>query len=201
MRRRNWAVLAASLLLLSGAARAETPDPAPPPTDSSLMPSRAVGDTHNCAAFFPEVSRNLDETGDVLVRYDVGADGAISNAAVVKTSGFERLDQAALACVTTAWRNTPATKDGAPVATPGHMAIVRFSITEPKTSLEFFERGVVRSARGDNKAALIDMTTAIQMSPNEPAFYLFRAGVYDMLGQRTAANADRAKAKKLTWPH
>lgn len=160
MQRRKAVVLAASLLLLTGAAGADTGAPvnqdAPPPqSDPSLTPSRAVGDSHNCATFFPEVSRNLDETGDVLVRYDVGADGAISNAAVVKTSGFARLDQAALACVTTAWRDTPATRDGTPIATPGHLALVRFAITEPKTSLEFFQRGVVRSARGDNKASTL----------------------------------------------
>ena len=164
---------------------------------ATLVPSHAVGGTHNCAAYYPSISSGLDESGDVLVQYDVDAGGAISNVQLLKTSGFPRLDQAALACVANVWRNTPAMKDGIPIASPALEALVRFVEPEPLSAEGFFQRGVNRSARGDQDGALGDLNTAITMKPDVAAFYVFRAGVYESLHKRTAANADFAKAKAL----
>ena len=97
----------------------------------NASPSRAVGDTHNCSAFYPEESLKVQETGDVLVRYDVGADGGVSNVRIGTSSGSPRLDEAAILCVSIAWRNTPAMIGKVPVASPGHQAIVRFNIDAP----------------------------------------------------------------------
>jgi len=91
-------------------------------------PSRAIGETHDCAEFYPSESRMIDEAGDVLVGYDVAATGVITNVHLVRTSGSERLDQAAIVCVSTRWRNTPAMQGGKPVASPNHQAIIRFSL-------------------------------------------------------------------------
>lgn len=91
-------------------------------------PSRAVAGTHNCADFYPELSRRINESGDVLVRYDVLADGSIANVTLLKSSGSERLDRAALRCVTERWRNTPASRGGIAVASPGHEALIRFTL-------------------------------------------------------------------------
>ena len=169
----------------------------PPASAEVLVPSRPVGDTHNCATYYPKTSSALDESGDVLVQYDVDAGGTISNVQLLKTSGFPGLDQAALACVENAWRNMPATKDGVPIDSPAHQALVRFVEPEPLSAEGFFQRGVNRNARGDNDGALKDFNTAIAMKPDVAAFYVFRAGVYESLHQRTAANADFAKAKAL----
>src|SRR5579871_2020477 len=43
----------------------------------AVTPSQALGRTHDCASYYPDVSRRLNETGDVLIHYDVGVDGAI----------------------------------------------------------------------------------------------------------------------------
>ena len=93
-----------------------------------LAPSHAVGHTHNCTDYYPEFSRRWDESGDVLVRYDVGADGKISNVTVARSSGHAALDEAAIVCVSQRWRNTPALRDGVPVASPDHQAIIRFTL-------------------------------------------------------------------------
>ncbi|MBL6937121.1 MAG: TonB family protein [Alphaproteobacteria bacterium] len=91
-------------------------------------PARAIGDTHDCTEFYPSESRATGESGDVLVGYDIAANGVIMNVRVVRTSGSDRLDQAAVVCVGTRWRNWPAMQGGKPVASPGHQAIVRFSL-------------------------------------------------------------------------
>ena len=93
-----------------------------------LTPSRAVGRTHDCAGYYPDTARRANESGDVMVRYDVGADGAISHVTVARSSGHADLDNAAAACVTAQWRNTPARQNGVAVASPGHLAIIRFTL-------------------------------------------------------------------------
>ena len=109
------------------AVQATTPVP-PPVVQPTVTASKAVGRTHDCATYFPDLSRRLNESGDVLVHYDVGVDGAISNVGIAKSSGSDRLDQAAISCVSSRWRNTPAMQGTQAVASPGHQAIIRFSL-------------------------------------------------------------------------
>ncbi len=111
------------------AVQATTPVPPPPVAAPVIAPSKAVGRTHDCTTYYPDLSRRLSESGDVLIHYDVGVDGAITNVGVAKSSGSERLDNAAVSCVSSRWRNTPAMEGDKPVASPGHQAIVRFSLT------------------------------------------------------------------------
>ncbi len=118
------AALAAALL--ASAARAQdSQSQSVPPRDA---PSRAVGATHNCADYYPDLSRRLSESGDVLIRYDVAADGSLMNIKVAQSSGSARLDAAALQCVTQRWRNTPARRGGVAVASPNHQALIRFTL-------------------------------------------------------------------------
>jgi periplasmic protein TonB len=98
------------------------------PHPTTVTPSQALGRTHDCASFYPDLSKRLNESGDVLVHYDVGVDGAISNVGISKSSGSDRLDQAAVSCVSTRWRNKPAMNGDTAVASPGHEAIVRFTL-------------------------------------------------------------------------
>jgi len=103
--------------------------PVPPPVvQPTITPSKAVGRTHDCQGSMPELSRRLNETGNVLIHYDVGVDGSISNVGVSKSSGSERLDNAAVQCVSTKWRNTPAMQGDTPVASPGHQALIQFQL-------------------------------------------------------------------------
>jgi len=85
---------------------------------ATFVPNKAVGDTHDCAHYYPENSREVSEYGDVTVRYDVDATGTILNVATKVSSGSTRLDDAVVACIRDRWKDTPATLDGKPVASP-----------------------------------------------------------------------------------
>ncbi len=63
---------------------------------------------------YPNMSIRLGEEGRVVVQVELSETGQITSAQVQSSSGFERLDNAALAAVRT-WRCTPATRNGQPV--------------------------------------------------------------------------------------
>lgn len=60
------------------------------------------------------MSRRLGETGRVILRVLVGADGLPKEVRLHKSSGFERLDQGALEAVRDRWRFRPGTRNGVP---------------------------------------------------------------------------------------
>ncbi len=104
------------------------------PAFAEITPSHAVGNTHDCGGFYPALSTRLNESGDVTIGYDVDAEGNIFHVHVVKTSGNDRLDNAAAACVASHWRNTPAMDGTTPVVSPNHRAIIAFRLRDrPET--------------------------------------------------------------------
>jgi protein TonB len=60
---------------------------------------------------YPRISRRLGEQGKVLLRVRVNTDGTVAQLSVRQTSGFDRLDQAALKTVKN-WRFVPARQGG-----------------------------------------------------------------------------------------
>lgn len=98
------------------------------PAFAEVTPSKAVAGTHDCGDFYPALSTRLSHSGDVLVSYDVDIEGNITHVQVLKSSGYDELDNAAVACVATHWRNTPAYRGKTPVASPGHQAIIAFRL-------------------------------------------------------------------------
>jgi protein TonB len=60
---------------------------------------------------YPRLSRRLGEEGVVVLRIELDEEGNVTAAQVSASSGFTRLDQAALAAVRT-WRCTPARREG-----------------------------------------------------------------------------------------
>ena len=77
---------------------------------------RAMLDTRYSRDFeapYPPASQRLGETGTVLVRVIVGIDGRVRRADVAKSSGFARLDDAAVKRALAKWRFVPAMVDGA----------------------------------------------------------------------------------------
>lgn len=76
---------------------------------------------------YPPTSRRLGEEGSVIVQVLVGADGKVSDGKIQKSSGFPRLDEAALKHALRAWRFTPGTEDGKPVSV-WHSVKVTFRI-------------------------------------------------------------------------
>lgn len=63
---------------------------------------------------YPPLSRRMGEEGIVVLRVELDEQGKVCAARVSGSSGFARLDEAALSAVR-AWRCTPAQRDGQPV--------------------------------------------------------------------------------------
>ena len=88
---------------------------APPPPVTPITAPRTDGRAHECESQYPPLSRRLSEQGIVTVRFTVTAKGTVAGPTIVKSSGFQRLDQAALEC-TSRWRYHPAERGGVPLA-------------------------------------------------------------------------------------
>ena len=91
------------------AATPTAPSPAvqPPSTDADYL--------QNPEPKYPDTSKRLNEQGTSTIRVLIGADGLPQQAEIGKSSGFDRLDRAALATVMR-WRFVPGKRNGAPEA-------------------------------------------------------------------------------------
>jgi protein TonB len=63
------------------------------------MQAPSVREKSGCGPHYPAVSRTREEAGSVLVKVLVKADGVPSEAEVERSSGFDRLDRAAIDAV------------------------------------------------------------------------------------------------------
>lgn len=81
-----------------------------------------VGSSSDLAKEYPPLSQRLGEEGTVVVALEVAADGSVSDARVVSSSGYPRLDNAALSAVRQA-HFKPATINGVPVASKARLPI------------------------------------------------------------------------------
>lgn len=66
------------------------------------------------APAYPPLSRRLGEEGKLMLRVELDESGHISMAQVISSSGYKRLDEAALTAVKT-WRCNPPRRNGQPV--------------------------------------------------------------------------------------
>ena len=96
------------------------PGPPGPPSGTSgsgephvTLPSSKASYLNNPRPQYPPMSKRLGETGTVMLKVLVGADGAAKDVLIHKSSGFERLDVAALEAVRK-WRFVPGTRLGVP---------------------------------------------------------------------------------------
>jgi protein TonB len=71
---------------------------------------------------YPVESRRKKEQGTVQLRLLIGVDGRVVQVSIAQSSGFERLDQAALQAAKS-WRWQPMLRDGQPVEVRGIMSI------------------------------------------------------------------------------
>ena len=86
--------------------------PATPPAPSAVqLPSSDADYLQNPRPPYPPISRRLNEQGKSMVRVLIGADGQPQRAEIAKSSGFARLDEAALATVMR-WRYVPGKRGG-----------------------------------------------------------------------------------------
>ena len=86
--------------------------PAPPRVE---LPSSDAEYLQNPKPPYPAISKRLNEQGTVLVNVFIGADGRAQKGDVKRSSGFDRLDQSALATVLK-WRYVPGKRAGVPEA-------------------------------------------------------------------------------------
>lgn len=90
--------------------------PAAPPAPARIeLPSSDAAYLQNPPLTYPSMSTRLGEQGKVLVRVLIGADGRPQKAELKRTSGFDRLDRAALDYVMKC-RYVPGTVGGTPQA-------------------------------------------------------------------------------------
>jgi protein TonB len=107
------------------------PPPAAPAVASApavLEPPRLDRKRSVITPAYPPTSRRLGEEGRVVVNVYVLADGRVGDVQVLESSGYERLDAAALEHVRREWRFDPARRGGEAVATWGAFGVT-FQIT------------------------------------------------------------------------
>ena len=90
---------------------AAAPGPTAPPAPAVQLPSSNADYLQNPKPTYPALSKRLGEQGKVIVRVLIGVDGTAHKAEIRQSSGFERLDQAALNTVLK-WRYVPGKRAG-----------------------------------------------------------------------------------------
>ena len=88
---------------------------APAAAPAVQLPSSDADYLQNPRPPYPPISRRLNEQGKTTVRVLIGLDGLPQRSEIAKSSGFERLDQAAMATVMR-WRYVPGKRGGVPEA-------------------------------------------------------------------------------------
>lgn len=88
--------------------------PAPAAQISVTPPDVMAAYADNPLPQYPAISRRLGEEGKLLVRVCVRSDGSVVSATNMKSSGFARLDQAAVAALLQ-WRFRPARRGTEPI--------------------------------------------------------------------------------------
>ena len=79
------------------------------------LPSSDADYLQNPKPQYPGLSKRLGEQGQVIHSVLIGTDGLPVSAQLVKSSGFDRLDQAAYTAVMR-WRYVPGKRNGVPTA-------------------------------------------------------------------------------------
>ncbi|WP_427911828.1 energy transducer TonB [Ramlibacter sp. MMS24-I3-19] len=88
---------------------------APPAPAKVELPSTNAEYLQNPAPNYPPASRRAGEQGKVIVRVLIGTDGTAKEVELRQSSGFDRLDRAALETVRK-WRYVPGKRNGVPEA-------------------------------------------------------------------------------------
>lgn len=103
---------------------ATAPEPAPPPP--KFLPSSAVGYLIEPKLVFPTASQELGESGLVTLEVLVDVDGRAKDVQVTKSSGYPRLDRAAVTAMKAA-RFKPYIHNGVPLSIRA-VAVLNFNL-------------------------------------------------------------------------
>jgi len=82
-----------------------------PSTPRLELPSSDADYLNNPKPPYPPISKRMGEQGKVVIRTLIGTDGVAQDATIHQSSGFDRLDQAALATARR-WRYVPGKRAG-----------------------------------------------------------------------------------------
>ena len=99
------------------------PAPTPPVVFTA---AKSIASTHTTPEY-PFISRRLREQGTLRLKLTIDERGSVTQAVVVNSSGFQRLDEAAVNWVKSHWRYTPAMQGTKAVASMTD-AIVEFRL-------------------------------------------------------------------------
>ncbi len=117
-----------------GANSAETVPNGPPPeaktsdTASQSVLPLPLGE-HSCLPYYPAMAMRMNQQGAVTVDVGVSPQGAVTDVRVVKSSGFDALDDAAVNCAKERLYR-PAIRNGVPIAGQSQ-ATIKFALGEP----------------------------------------------------------------------
>lgn len=105
----------------------ERPEAPPAAATERSAPRQAKIDAppqpvRNIRPDYPRLAKLRGEEGDVVVEIQVGADGSVAQVAVVSSSGFPSLDEAAVKAARSA-RFKPAKAEGRPVASAARLTL------------------------------------------------------------------------------
>lgn len=93
---------------------AETPPKSMQTAPVALSSELAVSCPKLTPPEYPAISRRMGEEGKLILRVELDENGRIDKAKVLNSSGYERLDAAALTAVKS-WQCNPSLRDGQPV--------------------------------------------------------------------------------------
>jgi len=111
---------------------AAPPPPVAKPVERAVVktpPSATGRGSRTSLPEYPPASRRAGEAGTVQLRCFVKEDGRCSEVSVVKSSGFDKLDEAAVKEVQRNWKFVPGKEDGKPVPM-WHTFAVTFKLTD-----------------------------------------------------------------------
>jgi protein TonB len=95
----------------SNATPSASPAATGPSTPRLELPSSDADYLNNPKPPYPPLSKRMGEQGKVVIRTLIGVDGVAQDASIHQSSGFDRLDQAALATARR-WRYVPGKRAG-----------------------------------------------------------------------------------------
>lgn len=108
--------------------RKPPPPPPAPKAEKVVVLPKADPRRANSEPDYPPTSRRLGEEGSLVLLLLVKEDGKVAEVKVESSSGFERLDEAAVREASRRWKFVPGTEDGKP-KTMWHRVKVTFKLT------------------------------------------------------------------------
>lgn len=114
--RTHLGILAGLTMALSFTPAAAQNGPMPCTSTGAVKPV-AANDHSVTQEDYPLLSRTLKEEGSVLLKFDIKEDGSVANVQVATSSGFPRLDEAAIDMANKKWRYAPGMQNCKPVLT------------------------------------------------------------------------------------